>query len=314
MIVCPQSSFLNLQETIPLPAVKGRIDHMSIDVTGKRLFVAALGNSSLEVIDLQSGKGIHSVKGLQEPQDVKWIPSKREIVVTSAGEGSVRFYDANSFRLLKRIDVGHDADNLRYVESEGEILVGYGSGGLCIVDPRERKRVTDIRLNGHPESFQLDDRSGRIFVNVPESNEITVIDQTSRKVAATVSLDSVRSNFPMVVDPDGRCVYVGCRDPSRLLFLDADSVRVLGSIPLCGDVDDMFIDRRRRLLYASCGEGFIEIFAVSQSRHVERKERLATSPGARTSLFVPELDRLFLAVPRRGALTAEIRVYAFSVH
>ncbi len=161
---------LQLEQTITLPNVAGRIDHMVVDIASKRLFLAALGNNTLEVIDLPMGSRVHSIGGLQEPQGVIYIPEFKKIFVTNGGDGSCRIFDVDSFKFIKSIDLKEDADNVRYDATTKHIYVGYGKGALGIIDAANGKRLGDIKLTGHPKSFQLEKTRKRIFVNARQPN------------------------------------------------------------------------------------------------------------------------------------------------
>src|ERR1043165_6896529 len=105
---------MQLIQTIPLPNTSGRIDHLSIDLQGQRLFVAALGNNSVEVLDLKAGKVIHSISDFSEPQGVLFLAAPNQLFVTNGGNGLCQIFDASSFTALSRIDLGGDADNIRH--------------------------------------------------------------------------------------------------------------------------------------------------------------------------------------------------------
>src|SRR5690348_1853511 len=117
-------------KTVPLPQVEGRIDHMALDVAGQRLFVAALGNNTLEVIDVRNARHVRTIPGLHEPQGVAYAPATNRIYVANRADGSLHIYDGNSFALVKIVAYGRDADNVRYEPEARHLWVGYGEGGL----------------------------------------------------------------------------------------------------------------------------------------------------------------------------------------
>ena len=299
---------LRLEKTIALPGVEGRVDHLAFDAEHRRLFAAALGNNTVEVIDIKSGKVVHTISGLAEPQGVVYEPEKKRLWVANGADGIVRIFDAQTFRLVRSIDLGDDADNVRMDAAAHRIYVGYGSGGLAAFDD-EGNKVADIKLDAHPESFQLEKNGSKIFVNLPGSKRIAVIDRTNSSVAVVWQTDDAASNFPMALDEtDGR-LFIVCRRPAVLLVLDTESGAVVAKLPAVGDSDDVFYDRKRRRIYASGGEGAIFVYRQQDSDHYSKIAQIETVAGARTSIFVPELDRLFLAVRRQGENTAAIRVY-----
>ena len=172
---------------IPLLGVRGRIDHLSIDVKNGRLFVAALGNNTVEVVDLKSAKRVDSIAGLSEPQGVLYVPSVNRVYVANGGDGSLRIFDGSSFRLLKTIGYGDDADNIRYGADHNRVYVGYGGGALGAID-QDGAKTGDIRLDAHPESFEIETNGSRIFVNLPGSRKIAVIDRTKGSVETSWSI------------------------------------------------------------------------------------------------------------------------------
>jgi hypothetical protein len=300
---------LVLDQTIPLDHVSGRIDHMAVDVAGKRLFVAELGNGSVDVVDLQAGKVVRRISGLKEPQGIAYVAGQDLIVVASAGDGSVRFFRAADLSPVGTIDLGDDADNVRIDPTTGHVLVGYGDGGLAIIDPATRSRLEDIKLAGHPESFQLDPKGGRAYVNVPDAHQVAVVDLKTRKQVSTWKTPGLGSNFPMALADVGQPLAVVFRSPARLALLDPATGAVTTSLETCGDADDVFFDGKRDRIYVSCGDGSVDVVQGSPDG-VRQIERVATSWGARTSIFVPQLDRLFVAA-RAGWLGSGAAILVF---
>jgi len=305
----PKRDALRQVQTIPLSNVEGRIDHMSIDVQGERLFVAALGNNTLEVLDLRASKWVTRISGLKEPQGVFFGPKDNKLFVANGDDGSLRIFEGISYKLLATEHFSSDADNVRYDVARNQIYVGYGEGALGIMDATTGQKVADIPLGAHPESFRLEESGTMIFVNVPNANHsIAVLDRVKRSVIATWTLQA-QANFPMALDePDHRLLVV-TRRPAHFIVLDSQTGKPVASQSAVGDADDVFYDAARKRIYISGGEGFIDIFEQSDPDHYRPIGRIPTASGARTSLFVPELKRLYLAVPHRGSQTAEIRIY-----
>jgi DNA-binding beta-propeller fold protein YncE len=299
---------LQFERAIALAGVEGRIDHMSADVIGQRLFVAALGNKTLEVLDWNTTRLVKSIGGLDEPQGIVYRPDINRLYVATGGDGSVRIYDGTSYALLQTLKLGDDADNLRFDAASKLVWAGYGSGALTAIDS-EGKRVTDISVSAHPESFQLERDSSRIFVNVPRSRKVEVVDRQKKAIAANWSIGLEISNFPMALDEKSHRLFVVCRTPARLLVFDTDSGKTVAKLPTVGDSDDVFYDAARRRIYATGGEGAIVVYEQQTADHYQQIARIATAAGARTALFVPDAGRLFVAVPHRGTQNAEIRVF-----
>jgi hypothetical protein len=283
---------LELERTIALPNVSGRIDHLAVDVPHQRLFVAELGNGSVDSINLLSGER-RRIEGLKEPQGLAYLPDRNELVVASAGDGTVRFFDASSLAPIGSLSLGDDADNVRVDPKTGQVMVGYGSGALAIIDPARRAVVRTIALGAHPEGFQIDGQARKAFVNVPDAHKIVVVDLDSGGVLANWRATHF-SNFPMALSVASGVVGVVYRVPARLVVVEATSGTAKVDLPTCDDADDLYFDDKRRRIYVSCGSGAIDAFeqaggGYSVSAHIE------TRSGARTSMFVPALDRLFIA-------------------
>src|SRR5919107_1813609 len=249
-------------QPITLPNGSGRIDHMALDSQADRLFVAALGNNTLEVIDLKAGKDTDEIKGLKEPQGVLYIPEDNKLLVTNGDGDSVDIYDAQSLKLLNQVVLGDDPDNVRYDATTGYAYVGYGTGNesaLGVVDVEKGTKVADIKLSGHPESFQLEDDGQRIFVNVPIAGHIAVVDRDKESVVQTRPLSNVTENFPMALDEGNHRLFVGTRSPAKLLVFDTETGTQITSLDSSGDADDIFYDTHNKRIYVSGGDA-ISVF------------------------------------------------------
>lgn len=299
---------LKLEKTIELPDVQGRIDHMSIDVMGQRLFVSALGNNTLEVIDLRAGKRANTISGLGEPQGALYVASDDRLYVASSKDGTVKIFDGMSLKLLKTVDYGEDADNLRYDATSKRVYIGYGSGALGELDT-EGQKIAEIALGSHPESFQLEKSSPRIYVNLPKSKTIDVLDRETRKVLTSWGTGMSFNNYAMALDEADHRLFVVTRIPARLLVLDTGSGKIVQKLSAVGDCDDVFYDQARKRIYASGGEGAISVFEQQDPNHYKELARISTVKGARTSFFSPDLDRLYLAVRRQSSSPAMIQVF-----
>ena len=299
---------LQLEKTIELPDVQGRIDHMSLDVKGERLFVAALGNNTVEVIDLKAGKRVNTISGLKEPQGVLYVAGANRLYVANGEDGTVRVFDASSLKELKSLEYGDDADNLRYDSGKQHIYVGFGNGGLGEFDT-DGKKIAETKLDAHPESFQLEKNGSRIYVNLPKSLKIAVVDRDKHAVIATWRTGGPQANYPMSLDEADHRLFVVTRFPARLIVFNTQAANVIQSLPAVGDCDDVFYDQSRKRIYASGGEGAISVFEPQSTDQYKEVARITTVKGARTSLFSPELGRLYLAVRREGSHSAMIQVF-----
>jgi DNA-binding beta-propeller fold protein YncE len=300
---------LVLTQRIELPSVQGRLDHMDIDVDSGRLFVAALGANSIEVVDLRANKRIDRFERLHEPQGVVYLPDARRLFVANGAGGGVEAFADGKAPAVARAGDLDDVDNLRFDPGSGHLFVGYAHA-LAVLDPRTLQVIGRVELSGHPEAFQLESSGPQIYVNVPSARHIAVVDWTSGKVTKTWDVAGASRNFPMALDEQNHRLFVATRQPALLLAYDTTTGKRMAELPICGDSDDLFFDGSRRQLYAVCGEGFVQVIRQRDPDHYVISERVATSPGARTGLFVPRLSTLFVAVPAVGTASAEIRGYS----
>jgi DNA-binding beta-propeller fold protein YncE len=314
-----ESQSLSLETHIPLPGVKGRIDHLSVDVKGQRLFVAAVDNHTLEVVDLKSGQRVHTITDLAEPQGVFYDFSTNRLFVACALDGVTKIFDGTTFKVLATVKFPDDADNVRYDARGKGVIVGYagakqlrkreeGTGGLGFVDS-DGKKTGDIVIDAHPESFQLEETGTRLFVNVPDKEEIEVIDAVKRTVLSRWPVTSCKNNFPMSLDEAHHRLFVGCWPPPRLLVFDTETGKEVAAGEIAVGTDDLFYDSRRSRVYVLTSQGFLEVFQQKDPDHYDRIARYPTPPHTQTGLFVPEWGKLFAAVQKQGEQSAEVRVY-----
>jgi DNA-binding beta-propeller fold protein YncE len=289
----PSDAPLQLEGKIPLGAVLGRIDHMAIDLERHRLFVAELGNDSVGVVDLDARKVVHRIGGLKEPQGVAYLPASDTLFVANGGDGSVRLSKGPDYAASGRIDLGDDADNVRGDHAGNRVIIGYGSGALGVIDAAGHGRIADVRLPAHPESFQIDPGSNRIYVNIPNRRAVAVVDQEAGKQIANWPMTVAGANFPMALDHERSRVLVMFRSPPKLGVLAMQDGGAVAAVDACGDADDLFIDAKRHRIYVSCGAGVIDVL---DAQTYQRTARIPTVAGARTSFFAPEIDRFMLAV------------------
>jgi DNA-binding beta-propeller fold protein YncE len=289
------SAPLELEYKIELGAVSGRIDHLAIDLKHRRLYVAELGNDSVGVVDLGTHKLLRTLQRLKEPQGIGYVPATDTLYVASAGDGSLKFFQGAELAPIGEIALGHDADNVRVDDVHHRLYVGYGEGALAVIDTDTRQKIADIALKGHPESFQLDPSSGRIVVNVPDASEVAIVDRGTNKQLTSWPMKRLAANFPLALDEAHKRVIVIFRRPSTLGIFRSDDGQLITQAATCADADDTFLDASRNRIYVTCGEGVVDVFET-QGNGYSRAARIPTSLGARTGLFVSQLDRLFLAV------------------
>jgi YVTN family beta-propeller protein len=298
---------LELETKILLGEVRGRIDHFAVDAGRQRLFVAELGNDTVGVIDLKSQKLLRTIAGLSEPQGIGYVPSTDTLYIANAGDGSVRLFQGADYTPAGRIELGDDADNIRVDPQSNRVFIGYGKGGIAVIDPASRAKVADIALKAHPEGFQIDRATGRLYANIPDDRHIAVVDMNASRQIDSWTLRSARSNFPMAFDGATKQIVAVFRRPAKLVSFAPDGASG-AFLDICDDSDDVFIDAMRHRLYVSCGEGFVDVVGRRDTGFA-RLGRIPTVSGARTSFFYPEMDRLFVAVRATAREPAAVWVY-----
>src|SRR6516164_1713956 len=296
-----------LERKIPLGEVRGRIDHLAVDLGRNRLFVAELENDTVAVIDLDAYKVRQVISGLNKPQGLGYHAATDTLYVAKGGDGTAAIFRGDDYREIVRIPLGADADNVRVDAVGNRVYMAYGNGALAVIDPTSRSKVADIELKAHPESFQVDHRTARIFVNDPANQAIVVVDRVAGEAVASWPTGS-GSNFPMALNDKAGHFVVAFRNPAKLGAFSMRDGAPVANVDLCGDADDMFLDAKRGRVYVSCGEGYLDIFDTRENGY-RRINHIATISGARTSLFVPELDVLFIAARATPSEPAAIWVF-----
>jgi hypothetical protein len=303
---------LQLEEQIPVPNVAGRIDHFSADPKRKRIFVSALGNNSLEVIDVFAGRVIHSIKGLAEPQGPLYVPGVDKLYVANAQDGKVRVYDGATYTLQKTIDFGEDPDNMRYDEASKMVFVGFGQeeGGIAMIDPKTDERVGQVyKTGGHPESFQVEASGGHIFANVPDAGN--VVESIDRKTGAVTKwpLKGVRSNYAMALNEGDHRLFTITRKTPMMVVLDTQSGKESARLRAAGECDDVYFDAARKRIYVIGGEGMISVFQQNDPDHYELLANVPSAVGIRTGYYYAKRDRFYVAVPAKGNEPAQVWTY-----
>jgi len=300
---------LTLQKEITLPNVKGRIDHIDVNLKDQVAYVSALGDNMLEVVDLKSGKVTGSITGLDEPQGVAYIEKHMELLVANGGTGECGFYNSLTLKKTGSIKLADDADDVRYDAAEDKIYVGYGSGGIAIISAASHKLIGNITVPAHPESFQLDTKTNKLWVNLPGSGMIGVADLTQLKLIAKWSKLLPRANFPMAYDEMQHRIIVGYRVPAKVVIYDSETGKEIFTAPMVGDADDLYWDVKNKSVYISGGGGAVDIFKQTNATTYKQIAHIKTRDGARTSLLVPELGLFLIAARASGDQKATLLVY-----
>ena len=304
----PAAAVLSIVSTVLLPGVHGRIGHLAADSHHGRLFVAIAGNDSVEVIDVRTNSLFASIHEVKEPHSVAYVESSNKIFLTNGADGTLRIFDGASLKPSGNVHLGNDPGAIRVDGAGQKIYVGYGHGMIGVFDPAGKK-LGDIALPSHPESFQLSENQPWLYVNLPGSHSIAVVDVSKLKVIAEWPIPDAGENFALALDSEKRRMFVVCRRPSRLVVLNMDSGKVVARLPTAGDADDLFYDAIHARIYVIGGQGKISVYSQQTADLYSELDSVATVAGTRTGLFVPEWNRFVVAVRDFGAHSAEIRIY-----
>lgn len=309
---------LVLTAQIPLPGVRGRFDHFTFDPAEPgRVFISALGNNSVEVLNLVEGVEVHRIPGIPDPQGIAFAVGLNKLFVGSR-QGKLYIYDGTSYDLITVIDYKADVDNLRYDAASKRVYVGYGDGdtaAIGMVDATTNQRLEEVYKTGaHPESYQLERSGPNIYVNVPDLKQVGAIDRNTKKITKWPLPEKNDENFPMALDEADHRLFIVTRTPPRLMVFDTNSGKVVATLPCVGDVDDLYYEANHKRVYIPGGQGFIDVFQQKDPDHYERLARVPTVIGARTAGYSPRLgkkgqDRFFLAVPIAPGREASVWVY-----
>jgi DNA-binding beta-propeller fold protein YncE len=310
---------LKLVETISMPNVKGRIDHMDVDVKGKRLFVAGLENGSVEVVDLQAGKWLKSIPDFKKTQGIAYVPSLNKLFVASGDDGMLRIFRGDTLDLLDSIKLDLGPNRVAYDPHTELLYVGYGGkdagkdyGEIGIIDAKTDKHLGDIKVEAHPSELLLD-RSGKtLFVFVSIASKVQAIDTKKREVVSTWPVSSQR-NGDGALDEKTHRLFLGTRTPPQMIVMDSQTGREVANLPTVEGMDGVYFDPRLKRIYISGGRdydvGSIFVYRQKDADHYETIGKIPTKSGAGTSFWSPELNRYYVAAPAHDNKEAAILVF-----
>jgi DNA-binding beta-propeller fold protein YncE len=308
---------LKLVQTIPLPEVDGRIDHFAIDVKGRRAFLAALAKNTIEVVDLRAGRVTHTLPGFAKPQGVLFVPRFNKLVIASGADGSVKTLDGTTLAVIGAASVSLGADAIGYDPRSKEIYVGSGGGDankeqgdLTVFNVASGAQVAALIADAHAGGSVVEGHGEHVFVLVPEKAEVVVLDRKTKSQVAKWTIPGIQKDVALALDEKNHRLFLGVRTPASIVVLDSASGAVVASVPTVATLDGLSFDSSTRRIYTSGGEGFVDVTQQIDPDHYERITRVPTGPVARTSVFVPEWHRFYVAVPRDKERGAELRVFA----
>jgi DNA-binding beta-propeller fold protein YncE len=309
---------LRLVQTIPMPNVKGRIDHMDVDVKGKRLFVAGLENGSLEVVDLAAGKWSKSIPGFKKTQGVAYIPLLNKVFVASGDDGMLRVFRGDSLELLDSIKLEPGPNRVTYDPHKSVLYVGYGGkdagkdyGEVGIIDAKTDKHLSDIKVEAHPAELLLDKSGKTLYVFVSSVSKVQVVDTQKREVVSTWPVSSQR-NGDGAFDEKTHRLFIGTRTPPQMIAMDSATGREVAKLPTVEGMDGVYFNAAQKRVYVSGGRdndvGYVFVYQQKDADHYDVIGKLPTRAGAGTSFWSPELNRFYVGAPAHDNEQAAILV------
>jgi DNA-binding beta-propeller fold protein YncE len=307
---------LKLVQSIPLPDIDGRIDHFSIDVKGRRAFLAALAKNTVEAVDLKAGRVIRTLPGFAKPQGVCFVPELNKLFVATGMDGALKTLDGTTLQIVQTAYVSLGADAIGYDPRSKYLYVGSGggdadkeTGDLTVFDAVTGAQIAAIVTDAHAGGSVVDTRGRHLYVLVPEKAQVIVFDRKTHALVAKWTIPGIQKNVALDLDAKNHRLFLGVRNPASVVVLDSNSGAVVASIPTVATLDGLFYDPATRRIYTTGGEGFVDVTQQIDADHYDRIARIPTGPNARTSAFVPEWRRLYVAVPRDKDRGAELRAF-----
>jgi len=313
------SAPLKLAQTFKLlPDIKGNFDHFAIDTKNNRLFATPEGYKAVLVLDLKSGKLIHTIRGIEKPHAILYREDLNHLYVTDGEAGELKIFDSTSYALLSTVKLLLDTDSIGYDPATKLLYIDNGGGDvhetysmISVVDTTAGKKVADIKVDGETlEAMALEKSSPKMYVNNKAKSQVEVIDRNKREIVASWPVTKSKTNVAMALDEANHRLFIACRGGDVVVF-DTTSGKELTALPITKGVDDLVYDADSRRLYASA-DGNADVYEQSDPDHYKLLGKVPTGPMGRTALLVPALKRYFVAVPQHGAENAEI--LAFEVH
>jgi DNA-binding beta-propeller fold protein YncE len=312
------SSPLKLVQKIPMPKVEDRLDHLGVDVPGKRLFIAALGDkqNTVEVVDLKSNQRSSSIPGQRKPQGIFYSVEFKELFVANGTDGTCKIFTGDTFKLIKSFPIGDDADHVGYDPATKYLYIGTGdakSGALSVIDTRTGAHVGDIKTDARPGGIKFDKSNSQIYVTLAGSGKLGVVDRKKREQVTTWAVAGVPGNVALALDEKDHRLFAGSRMPPLLTVLDTETGKTITQIEGVDGIDDLWYDAAHRRIYASGGRGFdvgsVYVYQQIGADQYKLTAKIPTASGAGTSLWVAEFNRFFVAAPASDKQEAQVLVF-----
>ena len=308
---------LKLAAKYKMPAaVKGRFDHLAADVANNRLLLTAETAHEVLVFNLRTGKYLRAITGIEIPHAIFFRDDLNRIYITDGGAGELRIYNGKTYRQIGAVKLKVDSDSIRYDPRSHDLYIVNGGGDahesfsmVSVVNTTTDKKVADIKIDGDTlEAMALDDASSLLYVNNPSKGLVDVVNRRTHSVVKTWPITMGKRNVAMAFDPSTHRLFVACRS-GVIVVLDSESGKELQTLPIGTGVDDLLFDPASKRIYAACGTGTIVVYQEDGPDHYTHLADVAATRGSKNEVLVPQLHRLFTAIPPREAAPGEVDVF-----
>jgi len=318
IVAAAQTAPIKFIKDFPLKGVTGRFDHFAYDESGSRLFIAATGNHTVEVLDTTTGEITQSLKGLGKPHGVAWVADEGKLFVADGSLAALKIYSGSPFKEAATIALSDDADDMVYDPATKLLYVGHGNGTaavparVAVINTVDNTLVTNLPASAHPEALEIDPASKRIFANIADSSELLVIDGPTHTVTNTWKLSRAKDNVPVAFDADHQALILGCRTPAKALVLDAVTGKEISDASSNTGADDIFYSTANHRAYLISGSGNVDVYEVGADKSLKPLGATKTAAGAKTGLLVPSIHALFVGIPSTPSEPSQIRQFSIT--
>jgi DNA-binding beta-propeller fold protein YncE len=272
---------------------EGGWDYITVDSANHRLYVPR--STHTMVIDADSGKTIGDIPGQKHNHGVAVVPEAGRGFI-SDGNGAVVIFDLKTNAVLGTITAQPDADGIIYDKASGLVLVVSGDNGMLMtlkpdVDPKTGSIDPPIELGGKPE-FLASDGAGKVYINLEDKDQVAVVDIKGRRVLAHWPVSPGGAPVGLSIDPTKRRLFIGCRNPQKLIVMSTDDGKVIADLPIGAGVDATRFDGGEA--FASCRDGKLNVAAENMSGKFEIVQTVTTAVGAKTMDVDPGTQKIYL--------------------
>ena len=272
----------------------GGWDYVTVDAPNHRLFVTR--STHTMVIDTDSGAVLGDIAGQVRSHGVAIVPRLgRGFITDGGGSGAIIVFDLKTYAILGRIPAMPDSDGIIYDAKQDRVLAVSGDGAALMVfppdiDPKNGKIDQTIELGGSPE-FLTSDGSGKVYINIEDKDEVSVVDLRSRKVVARWPVAPGGRPVGMSMDEGSHRLFIGCRNPQKMIVMNSDSGKIEAALPIGAGVDATRFHNGHA--FASCRDGSLTVVG-QKAEKFEVEQSLKTAEGARTLGLDSDTGRIFL--------------------